>query len=70
MRYLQQEDGTYLRKFVLKGDTPLPNAYIADTGKLVKYLIDRGGEYHKRSVVFNSQSISERAKLEVLAQSE
>jgi hypothetical protein len=55
-----------VRSFVLPGDTPLPNAAISDTGKLVKYLTDRGDEYHKRTVAFNSQSISEQAKLEVL----
>jgi hypothetical protein len=51
---------------VLPGDTPLPNAAISDTGKLVKYLTDRGDEYHKHTIAFNSQSISEQAKLEVL----
>jgi hypothetical protein len=56
-----------VRSFVLPGDTPLPNAAISDTGKLVKYLTDRGDEYHERTVAFNSQSISELAKLEVLA---
>jgi hypothetical protein len=58
-----------VRSFVLPGDTSLPNAAISDTGKLVKYLTDRGDEYHKRTVAFNSQSISEMAKLDVLAKS-
>jgi len=63
---LQHTDGTYVRSFVLPGETPLPNAAISDTGKLVKYLTEHGDEYHKRTVAFNSQSISESAKLEVL----
>ena len=62
----QHKDGTYVRSFVLPGDTPLPNAAISDTGKLVKYLTDHGDVYHKRTVAFNSQSISESAKLDVL----
>lgn len=62
----QHKDGTYVRSFVLPGETPLPNAAISDTGKLVKYLTESGDEYHKRTVAFNSQSISESAKLEVL----
>lgn len=62
----QHKDGTYVRSFVLPGETPLPNAAISDTGKLVKYLTEHGDEYHKRTVAFNSQSISESAKLEVL----
>jgi hypothetical protein len=62
----QHKDGTYVRSFVLPGETPLPNAAISDTGKLVKYLTKSGDEYHKRTIAFNSQSISESAKLEVL----
>jgi hypothetical protein len=62
----QHKDGTYVRSFVLPGETPLPNAAISDTGKLVKYLTEHGDEYHKRTIAFNSQSISESAKLEVL----
>ena len=62
----QHKDGTYVRSFVLPGDTPLPNAAISDTGKLVKYLTEHGDEYHERKIAFNSQSISESAKLEVL----
>lgn len=63
---LQHQDGTYVRSFVLPGETPLPNAAISDTGKLVKYLTERDDQYHKRTIAFNSQSISESAKLEVL----
>lgn len=55
-----------MRSFVLKGDTPLPNAAISDTGKLVKYLVEQGYAYHKRTIAFNSQSISELEKLETL----
>lgn len=65
-RYTQHKDGTYVRSFVLPGETPLPNAAISDTGKLVKYLTERGEEYHKRTIAFNSQPISESAKLEIL----
>jgi hypothetical protein len=55
-----------VRSFVLPGETPLPNAAISDTGKLVKYLVDHNDKYHKRTVAFNSQSISELDKLKVL----
>jgi hypothetical protein len=55
-----------VRSFVLPGETPLPNAAISDTGKLVKYLVEHDDKYHKRTVAFNSQSISELDKLKVL----
>jgi hypothetical protein len=55
-----------VRSFVLPGETPLPNAAISDTGKLVKYLVENGDKYHKRTIAFNSQSISELDKLKVL----
>jgi hypothetical protein len=55
-----------VRSFVLPGETPLPNAAISDTGKLVKYLVEHNDKYHKRTVAFNSQSISELDKLKVL----
>ena len=55
-----------MRSFVLPGETPLPNAAISDTGKLVKYLVEHDDKYHKRTVAFNSQSISELDKLKVL----
>lgn len=57
-----------MRSFVLRGDAPLPNAAISDTGKLVKYLVEQGDAYHKRTIAFNSQSISEVEKLETLRQ--
>ena len=66
----QHSDGTYVRSFVLSGETPLPNAAISDTGKLVKYLTEHEDEYHKRTIAFNSQSISESAKLDVLQKGE
>lgn len=44
----------------------MPNAAISDTGKLVKYLVEHDDKYHKRTVAFNSQSISELDKLKVL----
>lgn len=59
-----------MRSFVLPAKTPLPNAAISDTGKLVKYLTERGSEFQARKIVFNSQSISEGAKLEVLQKGE
>ncbi|KAM0715372.1 hypothetical protein Q7P37_008870 [Cladosporium fusiforme] len=65
---VKQTDGTYVRSFCLKGDTALPNSAISDTGKLVKYLIERNDEFHKRSVAFNAQPISEGEKLRVLSQ--
>jgi hypothetical protein len=55
-----------VRSFVLPGETPLPNAAISDTGKLVKYLVEHDDKYHKRTIAFNSQSISELDKLKVL----
>jgi len=44
----------------------LPNAAISDTGKLVKYLVEHGDKYLKRTIAFNSHSISEMEKLKVL----
>lgn len=57
-----------MRSFVLPGETPLPNAAISDTGKLVKYLVEHDDKYHKRTIAFYSQAISELDKLKVLEQ--
>lgn len=59
-----------MRSFCLEGQTPLPNSAISDTGKLVKYLIERGDDFHKRTVAFNAQSIGEMEKLQILAKGE
>jgi hypothetical protein len=59
-----------VRSFVLPGETPLPNAAISDTGKLVKYLVEQDDKYHKHTIAFNSQSISELDKLKVLEKGE
>ncbi|KFY73983.1 hypothetical protein V498_10009, partial [Pseudogymnoascus sp. VKM F-4517 (FW-2822)] len=44
-------------------DTLLPNVSIADTGKLVRAVIEHGKKYFESTIAFYSQSLSESEKL-------
>ncbi|KAI1024814.1 hypothetical protein LB503_007118 [Fusarium chuoi] len=58
-----QDDGTYLRSFVLPETTPLPNVAISDTGKLVQYILDHPDECLEKEIAFYSEAISEEEKI-------
>ncbi|KAF5252592.1 hypothetical protein FANTH_2486 [Fusarium anthophilum] len=62
-----QDDGTYLRSFVLPETTPLPNVAISDTGKLVQYILDHPDECLKKEIAFYSEAISEGEKIKSMA---
>lgn len=55
--------GVYTHRFVHRPDTLLPNVSIADTGKLVRAVIEGGSNYFEKSIAFYSQSLSESEKL-------
>ncbi|KAF2994363.1 hypothetical protein E8E13_001288 [Curvularia kusanoi] len=63
---IKQADGTYVRSFPLEADTRLPNVSIADTGKLVRHVIEHGGDFASKVIAFYGEAISEGAKLEAL----
>ncbi|KAF5669048.1 hypothetical protein FDENT_11644 [Fusarium denticulatum] len=65
--YPHQDDGTYLRSFVLPETTPLPNVAISDTGKLVQYILDHPNEYLEKEITFYSEAISEGEKIRSMA---
>jgi hypothetical protein len=48
----------------------LPNACIADTGKLVYHVIQNRSKYASSVIAFYSEAISEGAKLEALSKCE
>lgn len=66
----QQNDGTYARSFPLKAETCLPNVSIADTGKLVRHVVEADKKYASKVVAFYSEAISEGSKLEALGRRE
>ena len=58
--------GVYTHRFPHSPDTLLPNASIADTGKVVRAIIEGGNNYFESSIAFYSQSLSQSEKLEEL----
>ncbi|KAK2691615.1 hypothetical protein QWA68_007785 [Fusarium oxysporum] len=64
---IKQDDGTYLRSFVLPETTPLPNVAISDTGKLVQYILDHPDECLEKTIAFYSEAISEGDKIKSMA---
>lgn len=44
----------------------MPNVSIADTGKLVRHVTERGAEFVSKVIAFYGEAISEGAKLEAL----
>jgi len=48
----------------------LPNACIADTGKLVHHVVQNRSKYASGMIAFYSEAISEGAKLEALGKCE
>lgn len=55
--------GVYTHRFLHSPDTLLPNVSIADTGKLVRAVIEHGKKYFESTIAFYSQSLSESEKL-------
>jgi hypothetical protein len=48
----------------------LPNACIADTGKLIHHVVQNRSKYASSVIAFYSEAISEGAKLEALGKCE
>lgn len=63
-----QVSGTYVHSFLHSPTTVLPNVSIADTGKLVRAVIEDGQQYFTKTIAFYAQSLSEAEKLKVLGE--
>lgn len=70
-RYLPAPDanGIYTLSFLHSPDTVMPNVAIADTGKLVRIILEAGSEYFTKTIAFYSQALSEAEKLNALCES-
>ncbi|KAL6857368.1 NAD(P)-binding protein [Trichoderma novae-zelandiae] len=63
-RYLpRQISGTLVREFPLGADTIMPNVAIADTGKLVRAVVEGKTAYFEKTIAFWAQGLSEGEKL-------
>ncbi|KAJ5962515.1 hypothetical protein N7501_007456 [Penicillium viridicatum] len=64
-RYLPVKDafGVYTLTFPHSPETVMPNVAIADTGKLVRTILEAGSQYFEKTIAFYSQSLSEADKL-------
>ncbi|KAM0447550.1 hypothetical protein ACHAO4_008877 [Trichoderma viride] len=60
--------GTYVHSFLHSPTTVLPNVSIADTGKLVRAVIEDGQQYFTKTIAFYAQSLSEAEKLKALGE--
>ena len=56
-----------MREFPVGPHTLLPNVAIADTGKLVRTVVQNPKSYFEKSIAFYAQGISEGNKLVTLA---
>ncbi|KAL3493067.1 hypothetical protein BJX62DRAFT_249999 [Aspergillus germanicus] len=67
-RYLPTRDasGTYTLAFPHSATTVMPNVSIADTGALVRAILEAGSTYFTKTIAFYSQALSEADKLSVL----
>lgn len=70
-RYLPvpNANGVYTLSFPHSPDTVMPNVAIADTGKLVRIVLEGGSEYFTKTIAFYSQALSEAEKLAALGES-
>ena len=64
----QQENGDYVRSFVLRPSTLLPNVSIEDTGKLVGHVLENAEKYHKKTIAFYAEALSESEKAQRIAE--
>jgi len=62
-------NGIYTLSFPHSPDTVMPNVAIADTGKLVRIVLDAGSEYFTKTIAFYFQALSETEKLNALGKS-
>ncbi|PTB71689.1 NAD(P)-binding protein [Trichoderma longibrachiatum ATCC 18648] len=63
-RYLpRQVSGILVREFPLSADTILPNVAIADTGKLVRAVVEDKATYFEKTIAFWAEGLSEGEKL-------
>lgn len=63
-----QVSGTYVHSFLHSPTTALPNVSIADTGKLVRTVVEDGQQYYTKTIAFYAQSLSEAEKLKMLGE--
>ena len=70
-RYLPAPDahGVYSLSFPHSPETVMPNVSIADTGKLVRTILETGPAYFTKTIAFYSQALSETEKLAALGES-
>ncbi|KAL7786994.1 hypothetical protein V8C37DRAFT_391446 [Trichoderma ceciliae] len=59
--------GKLVRESPLGANTPMPNVAIADTGKLVRTIVENQQSYFEKTIAFYTQEISEGDKLAQLA---
>lgn len=59
----QQVSGILVREFPLSADTILPNVAIADTGKLVRAVVEDKATYFEKTIAFWAEGLSEGEKL-------
>jgi hypothetical protein len=60
---IQGASGIYTLTFPHSPDTVMPNVSIADTGKLVRTILEEGSQYFSKTIAFYSQGLSEADKL-------
>ncbi|KAJ5090707.1 hypothetical protein N7532_009391 [Penicillium argentinense] len=67
-RYLPVKDisGTYTLTFPHSPQTVMPNVAIADTGKLVRAILEAGSRYLEKTVAFYCEGLSEAEKLAII----
>ncbi|KAJ5576902.1 hypothetical protein N7535_003828 [Penicillium sp. DV-2018c] len=66
---LKEKGGAgYIRAFPHGPDTVMPNAAIADTGKLVVEILSDRQRYYKKTIAFYSEALSEAEKMKTLGQ--
>jgi hypothetical protein len=63
-----QVSGTYTHSFLHNPATVLPNVSIADTGKIVRAVIEDGQQYYTKTISFYAQSLSEAENLRVFGE--
>ncbi|KAF7595941.1 hypothetical protein BBP40_004087 [Aspergillus hancockii] len=64
-RYLPKRgvNGVYTLSFPHSPQTVMPNVAIADTGKLVRAILEAGATYFTKTIAFYSEALSESGKL-------
>ncbi|KAJ6134651.1 hypothetical protein N7523_000973 [Penicillium sp. IBT 18751x] len=61
-KLVQDASGNYIFTFPHSTDTVMPNVAIADTGKLVRAILEAGSRYFEKTIAFYCESLSEADK--------